>query len=97
MSSRDLCRIFAKGSGERSPGAVCFSGGHHGRQHLPDRHPCHRRRHRHPAFTGQTGQLRVEATSAGFLVQGETSGDRTADLVIHVAGVTAPLVGDFLL
>ena len=49
------------------------------------------------AFTGHTGELRVTTTTGGVLIEGDTNGDKTADLVIFVAGATSIVVGDFLL
>jgi Ca2+-binding RTX toxin-like protein len=48
-------------------------------------------------FTGHTGELRVTATTGGMLIEGDTNGDKTADLVIFVAGASAIVAGDFLL
>ena len=49
------------------------------------------------AFTGVTGQVHAVVTSGGMLIEADTNGDKTADLVIFVAGATSIVAGDFLL
>ncbi|MGE0725676.1 MAG: protease, partial [Alphaproteobacteria bacterium] len=51
------------------------------------------------AFSGTAGQLRYDLTSipGSALVQGDTNGDRTADIEIELRGVGALTAQDFLL
>ena len=47
------------------------------------------------AFTGHTGEPRTETVSGGMLIEGDTKGGKTADLVIFVAGATSVATKDF--
>jgi serralysin len=49
------------------------------------------------AFSGHAGELRIVASSDGFIVQGTTNADKIADFAIFVDHVTTLFAGDFLL
>ncbi|HEY1144713.1 MAG TPA: calcium-binding protein, partial [Allosphingosinicella sp.] len=46
-------------------------------------------------FSGQAGELRVEAVAGHLLVEGDANGDRVADLVIQVDGPAQLVATDF--
>jgi serralysin len=48
-------------------------------------------------FGGHAGELRLNAVSAGLQVQGDVNGDKVADFVVVVSGVTSLVATDFLL
>jgi Ca2+-binding RTX toxin-like protein len=48
-------------------------------------------------FTGHGGELRVQTATGGVLVQADVNGDKAADLVIFVAGVSTLVAADFVL
>lgn len=50
------------------------------------------------AFSGVDGQLRYGAApGGGVLLQGDTNGDRVADVEVHVKGVTSLILADLIL
>ena len=48
-------------------------------------------------FTGSAGQLRITTNGTDAFVLGDVDGDAAQDFIIHVAGVTSLVAGDFLL
>ncbi|MFC7498785.1 hypothetical protein ACFQRC_06075 [Enterovirga sp. GCM10030262] len=49
------------------------------------------------AFSGAAGELRYGHAQGDTFIEGDTNGDGTADFMIRLDGLVAPVVGDFVL